>query len=116
MGVHQVFSEIEAAAKLVGAELFGSQASAPVAGELAPPAKCTRTAGCELAHDHPDGCQFEGHFTPDAAKHCTVIENNVPGLRPGWLCCQRDCATFNDKTRTACKHCGHAPCMPKAAP
>jgi hypothetical protein len=114
MGVHQLFSDVEEAVKLVGRELFSPEPAPAVAGELgAGAARCTKSPGCELAPEHPNGCQLVGHLAPDAVKRCTVVDS-VPNLRPGWICCQ--CATYNDQSRTQCKQCPHAPCMPKGAP
>jgi hypothetical protein len=74
MGIHDLISEVEAAAGLVKEWLTEIPTSpelpAGPSSTAPPPARkpCTRTAGCELADEHAEGCQLEGKFTADAPK------------------------------------------------
>jgi hypothetical protein len=69
MGVHNLISEVEAAAGLVKEWL--REVKTDPAGEALPAqistsaTRCTRTVGCELAPEHEGGCQLEGQFTAD---------------------------------------------------
>jgi hypothetical protein len=42
---------------------------------------------------------------------CKRIDD-IPHCMPGWGCCK--CHGYNSYGRKVCKHCGHAPCYPKA--
>jgi len=51
--------------------------------------------------------------TPEIIEHCFMIEE-ARNLEAGWGCCR--CGTYNATQRAACRHCGHACCVPIAPP
>jgi hypothetical protein len=116
MGIHQLFSDVESAVRLVSRELLSGfvggddeKTTPALAGKTT--AACSKSSGCELAPGHADGCQIEGHLSPpEELTRCVAIDTS-PHLRPGWVCCQ--CKTYNDRSRDECKQCMHLPCVPK---